>query len=144
MVPLATMPIKNGQQGFIALISVIVLGFVLMITVLTLGSRGIGSRFALLDLERKEASDALARGCVEVARVVVVNDATYEIAPSAPVHVEVGSSQCTIRSIDAGTPSSGFSLVQVSASSTGATTNLEIVVDSATGNVNSWKERVNF
>lgn len=129
---------KSNQSGFIALISVIILGFVLLIVVLTLGSKSVGTRFLLLDLERKDATKALAEGCVQVAIVAIVNNPSYS---ASNISVPVGENTCTIKSVSSGT-------IQATANVTGgATTNLEVEVDTSAGNegeVLSWLELPNF
>ena len=126
------------QGGFIALISVIILGFVLLATVLMLGNRSIGTRFLLLDLERKDQSRALAEGCVQVAIIAIVNDPAYCVnsiscltVPS--VFVSVGSGTCTIVSVSSGT-------IKTTASVSGATTNLVVEWDITNERISSWKE----
>ncbi|OGC80485.1 hypothetical protein A2943_02190 [Candidatus Adlerbacteria bacterium RIFCSPLOWO2_01_FULL_51_16] len=127
-------------KGFIALISVIIISFVLLITVLSFAQFGIVSRFLLLDLERKEASENLAAACVQVAIIAVYNDSLYEVTDRS---VPVGSEECVL-TIEASTPFLGRSQIQTTASSTGATTNLEVVIDSASGVIQTWEELASF
>ncbi len=134
------MPTKNEQGGFVALISVIILGIVLMAAVLSLANRGLAQRFMFLDLERKDASDALAQGCLQSAIVAVVNDPTLTISSTNWKIVHIGSATCGIYSITPNTPSAGNSLIKTTASTSAATTNLEVVVGTTNGNIISWKE----
>jgi len=119
------------NQGFIALISVIILGFVLLATVLMLGNRSIGTRFLLLDLERKDQSRALAEGCVQVAIIEIVNNSV--VPASYPKTIPVGSGTCTIKSVVSGT-------IKTTANVSGATTNLQVSVDTSSGAIISWQE----
>ncbi len=121
--------------------SMIILGFVLLIAVITLGSRSLGTRFLLLELERKDASRSLAEACVQVGIIAVVNNPSFAVSSSNWKMVPVGSNTCGIYSV---TRSGVQNTIKATASSTGATTNLEIVVNNTTGGVVSWKEVGNF
>jgi hypothetical protein len=129
---------QTHERGFIALISVLMLSVILLAAVISLAQYGIVSRYGLLTLEHKEISQARARACIQVARIAIVNDPDFEVADK-PVAFE--DSWCEIVSIDAG---GGTSVVQVSASSSGATTNLEAVIDAASGDVTGVQEKVAF
>ncbi len=129
---------KNKQQGFIALISVLILSVVLLGAVISLAQYGMISRFALLTLEQKEVSHARARACIQVARIAIVNDAFYETTNKK---VSVAGSWCIIMLVDA---MGSESVVQVSASSSGAVTNLEAVIDTTSGAVTKVIEVVTF
>lgn len=136
----------SHQSGFIALMSIIILGFVLFVVVLTLGNRSIGTRFLLLDFERKTASYAAAEGCVQVAAVVLSADHAYCVGPSCvppvPVaDVSVGSNNCLIHSV---TGSGSQKTIRVSSSVENATTNLEVVWDISLEKIISWKQVPNW
>ncbi|OHA27355.1 MAG: hypothetical protein A3C06_04190 [Candidatus Taylorbacteria bacterium RIFCSPHIGHO2_02_FULL_46_13] len=128
----------SSNGGFIALISVIILGFVLLIAVLTLGNRSLGTRFLLLDLERKDVSNQLARACVQVAIIAVVNDSLYN---GVNVMVPVGSDRCMIHSVN---PVGGESLIKTTASTSATVTNLQVSVDNTNGTIISWQEVPNL
>jgi hypothetical protein len=126
----------NRSSGFIALISVMIISLVLLFAVISIGQRGLTSRFLLLDLERKVQTENLANACVESARIYIANDPTYSL--STPIEITVGSEKCTIFSI---TPSGGQSTIKAySVATGGATTNLEVVVNSNTVDIVSKKE----
>jgi Tfp pilus assembly protein PilV len=129
---------KTNQQGFIALISVLILSVILLGVVISLAQYGMVSRYALLTLEQKEMSHTLARGCLQVARIAIANDPQYETAEK---QVVLGTSRCKLVLIDA---SGSESFVQVSASSSGAVTNLEAVIDTASGDITQVKEVISF
>ena len=131
----------SNKRGFIALITIIILGFVLVITVLTLGSKSIGNRFALLDFEKKDASVQLAKACIEVARVAIVNDPNYLVSIASPVTVTVGSGECEIHEV---TDSGGWKIVHATGESGGAVTNLEFVIDKSSGATISYREMAHF
>jgi len=128
---------QNFEGGYIALISVIIITFILFIAVFSLAQFGITSRFSLLDLENKSESEQLAAGCVQVAIIAIVNDPAYE---AALVPVTVDDGECTIESVEVDTPSSGLSTIKTSAVVTGATTNLEVVWEQSGEDITSWEE----
>jgi len=131
--PFKTMnTIPQSERGFIALIAILIISVVLLASVISVAQFGITGRYILLDLERKAESESRAEACAQVARVAVFNDPAYEVTDKA---VPVGKSWCNVLSIVKNSPSSGFSRVEVSASSTGATTNLRATVDTSTGNI---------
>lgn len=129
---------KINQRGFIALISVLMLSVILLGVVISLAQYGMVSRYALLTLEQKEISHARARGCIQVARIAIANDSLYETTDK---QVSYDDSWCEIVLIDA---DGGQSIVRVSASSSGAVTNLEAIIDSASGDLLKIEERVTF
>ena len=132
----------NQKRGFIALLSMIILGFMLLLTVITLGNRSIGGRFILLDLERKEMSAELASVCVHVAVISLVNDPAYTVV--SPVEIPVGDNNCKIVSI---TPDDGLRIIQaqgVVPEVGGATTNIEAVWDTGAEEIDFWQEVAAF
>ena len=134
---LDTMRATNTKKAFIALISAIVISFTLLIAVVSVGARGLAGRFYLLDIDNKEASQALAEACVNVAFIAIANDASYS---ASNISVPVGSDTCTIKSVSV---SGGQSTIQTSGIVKGATTNLEVKVNSLTVAVTSWEEKAN-
>ena len=115
----------------------IIIGFVVLLAVLTLGNRSVGGRFILLDLERKETSAELASACVQVAVIALVNDPLYT-PPTSPYPVPVGMNSCDLILI--GHDGSGISKIQAHATVSGATTNVEVLWDEANERINSWQE----
>ena len=111
----------RDSNGFIALVSVIILGFVLFATVITLGSRSLGTRFLLLDLERKDITDGLAGGCLQVAIINIVGDPAYE---GNDFEVNVGDKTCKIISV---TNHGAESMIRTKGELNGVTTNYEAV-----------------
>ena len=126
------------SDGFIALISVIILGFVLLATVLMLGNRSIGTRFLLLDLERKDSSYQLASGCVQVAIIEIVNNSV--VPASYPKLVWVDQDRTVSCMIESVAVSGTVGTIKTTASSTGATTNLVVEWDITNEKISSWKE----
>lgn len=80
--------LKNN--GFIALISVVIISFVLLSVATTLTFTGFFTRFDILDSEFKKISENIADGCIESARLVLVQNP--DIADSQPYDVSMPSS----------------------------------------------------
>lgn len=66
------------QKGFIALMSVIIIGAVMTVMMFTLGTSGFFARFDTLGAENKAASQALAEGCIAAATLKLAQDAAYQ------------------------------------------------------------------
>lgn len=140
---------KTSTQGFIALISIIIMSVVLLATTLSLAQFGIASRHFILDLENKRASEKLAEACVHIARIYAYNDPEATIATtSAPI----GDASCLIMKLSKNPASSTESIVYArawrpSVSSTTAyekndsVTSLRVVMDNTTnGDFHEWSE----
>ena len=136
---------KNSQHGFIALLSVVIIGLTLLLGVVALGQRGITGRLVLLDLERKAQSESYARGCIEMVRIQIGNDPSYA---SGVQTLTVGSGTCTVVSVSPNTPSVGFSRIQATSTVFGANTRLQAVINASAGpsigTIYSSKEVITF
>lgn len=71
LINISNMQIKIKNEGFIALISVIVIGTVLLIASITLSLNGFYGRFNILNTEFKEISNKLVDACLERARLSI-------------------------------------------------------------------------
>lgn len=69
--------IKNTENGFIALFSVIIISFVLLLMTITSNFAGFGGRFNIFDSENKKRSDEVANACIEQARLKLAIQNTY-------------------------------------------------------------------
>lgn len=69
------------QSGFVALMTVILIGAILLILIFTLGVSSFFSRYSVLDMENKRASLSLAEGCVNAALLKIAQNPAY--APAA-------------------------------------------------------------
>lgn len=65
------------NNGFIALFSVIIVSFILLLAAVSLSFSGFFARFNILDSELKARSDALAEGCLEAALLELAKDNTH-------------------------------------------------------------------
>jgi hypothetical protein len=125
----------STQNGFIALISILIISAVLLATTLGLAQFGIANRFFILNLEQKASSKKLAEACAHIARIQTYNDPLF--VRDTLLNVPVGDSTCDIVSI---TPNGGETVIETSAQTGEAITNLSIVVDNTNGNFLSWEE----
>jgi len=67
----------NFKKGFIALVSVIIISFILVAGAIGLNFTGFYGRFNVLDSETKERTNALARACAEQARLELAMDINF-------------------------------------------------------------------
>ncbi len=127
---------RAPHNGFIALISSIVISFVLLVSVLSLGQQTIHARLLLLTLSYKEQSERAANACLTIARITLLNNPSYTTEDRA---VFSPPEQCTFSiSEKAGGHIEIFSRAQIHQ----ATTNLFTVVDALTGEILLQEERV--
>ena len=84
------------QEGFVALMSAIVISALLLALTFSAGFSGFFARFNLLDAEAKEQSRGLAEGCLDTAIVRSIEDSSFN-----PINenVAIGSKSCTIVSM---------------------------------------------
>lgn len=124
------------ESGFIALMSTIIISAVLLIITVSLNLTGFLGRFNIFDSELKEVSLNLAEACGDTALLNLANAVTYL------GDVSVGSDKCTIVSVQGDTPSAGKTTVKTTAmpANSRVVTNIEIVIDSISLEVITWKE----
>ena len=132
---------EEEQSGFVALITAIVLSLILIVVTTTLNQTSFFARSVLLDSEYKERSAALAEACIDIARLKLVDDATYV---GSEAYIPIGSSSCEIRPLINDSPSIGQKTIETRGIFLGATTNLKVVVKSDDISVVSWSELESF
>lgn len=93
----------KAQDGYVALISAIVISILLIGITVTLSFTGFYSRFNVLDSEYKKASSALAQACVEIARLKIANNPSYESAVPEEIILDAGK-KCFIVSVTGTNP----------------------------------------
>ncbi|MEK7087597.1 MAG: hypothetical protein AAB958_02765 [Patescibacteria group bacterium] len=143
--------LSGNKNGYIALISTVIIAIILMTITFALGFRSFFARINVLDSEFKEKSIGLAEACADTAilKLQALNDdefGDYSLSPPGET-IPVGDDSCIIYSI------SGFGtkIIQVQGKypQTGnkiSYTNLRIVVSKPFGKieVESWEEIGNF
>ena len=123
---------RSTAEGFIALISAIIISAILLLVATTGSLSGFYSRFNILDAELKERSVALAEACADHALLRLANDITY----TGNETVVVGAQSCTIGTVS-GSSQKTFKTQGIFKN---FYTNLQITVDVTTLAVISWQE----
>ncbi len=68
---------QDTQRGFIALMTVIIVGAILMVMIFTLGASAFLNRFSTFDTENKRISLALAESCANAAMIRIAQNPSY-------------------------------------------------------------------
>ncbi len=89
------------QRGFIALMSMIILSFVLLDVTMTANTSSMFARLNTLNSEYKRISLGLAESCVNKALLTIAENYSYTPAPGGDV-ILVGSNFCTIKELTYG------------------------------------------
>ncbi len=131
--------LKNSD-GYIALISAIIISLVLMMITFSLSIAGFFQRFDLLDAESKEQSLALARACVDDALLDILNNSNY-IATNE--NVTVDTKKCSIISVEYNAPMVGQITLKTQAVINKAYTNLKAIINSVDASIISLEETEN-
>ena len=126
---------RRGQDGFVLLMSSIVISAILVAVVFSLSFSGFFTRFNLLDSYNKEASLALVNACGDIAVLKFIQDDTYPGDKTLPV----GGDSCDVLFI-----SPGSYEIKTTAVKNGAVSNIVINLNSMTLNVTRWREVGNF
>jgi len=138
----------NTQNGFVALISTIIVAAVLLILAVSVASSGFQGRFSVFDAEIKEVSRGAAEGCVETAllRYVQADGDDYldtSITTFPETGISIGVAECDI--VLAERKNGSTILVRTRADFHGAVTNLEVEFDDTSPyGTTSWKELAEF
>lgn len=130
---------KKNEQGFIALISAVIISALLITITVALGTSSFLSRFNILDAEYKEKSSALAEACADAAILKLAASASY---PGGET-IAVGSDTCKVISV---VPVAGWpKTIKTQATVSNSYTDLTIgVSNTATVSVDSWQEVPHF
>ena len=126
------------QDGFIALMSAIIISVLLLAIVLSLGFSGFFARFNVLDSESKERSVALAEACGDTAIYNFAQGSTFTGV------VTVGSETCNIISVQDNAPVAGKALIKTQKIVNKAATDLKIQIDDTALTIDSWEECPNL
>lgn len=131
-------PASQAQQGFIALMSALIIAVLLMAITLSLSLIGFFGRGNILDSEYKERSLALAEACGDMSMLRLANNPGY----TGPETVTIDGDPCTIQSAML---SGGQYTVRTQAKFPGsagnpAITNIKIVASGTDLSLISWEE----
>ena len=131
------MHLKN-QQGYIALMSVIVISVLLLSMTTSLGFSGFFSQFNILDFESKERGLALARACQSVAILNLAKGLT------TTGNIAVGDDVCTIISVEKDSPTLGKTIIKTQGVFNKSYSNLKVIINNNNFNIISSEELTNF
>ncbi len=131
--------IHNSEfsNGYIAIISTIIISLVLMGMVFSVSFSGVSSRSNILNSEFKEQGFALAEACTETALLKLAQNKFY----SGNENILVGSDQCSILPIET---ISGQKIIKTKAIFKKTTTNLKIVATENNLSIISFEEVASF
>lgn len=131
--------ILKNENGFIALTSAVVVAALLLVISFSLGMTGFFARFNTLETEYKEASLALAEGCVESARLKLVVNPNYAGNNES---IAIGTLTCNVVSVGWNADPILIKTKAVFPQNTSekAVTNLEVTIDKNDLSVVSWEE----
>ncbi len=82
---------KTQSSGFIALFSIILISFILVLVSVNLSFYNFSARFNILDSESKVKSKALAESCLELARLAFAFDNDFL---GNDIVVDIGENNC--------------------------------------------------
>jgi len=125
---------KKGQEGYIALMSAIIISAVLVGISVSISTTGFFVRFNVLDAEYKLRSAALAESCVNVALLRLAQNPGLPAAGS----VAVGNEYCNIVSVRKN--GSQQIIIQTKGVVREAVSNLQVVISSSNFSLISWEE----
>ena len=91
----------SPENGYIALMSSIIIALVLLGLTFSVSTSGYFSRFDVLNSEFKRVGLGLAESCVNSALLKMAQNYAYAPAPSGDV-IAVGNQSCTIRGVTYG------------------------------------------
>jgi hypothetical protein len=129
------------QDGFIAIMSAIIISVLLLAITIALGFSEFFGRFNILDSESKERSSALAEACGDLAILGLSNN---DLPTSYPAIIPLNSDQCAIISITENSPLNGHTTIETQGVFNKSYTNVSIVVDNNDFTIISWSELPNF
>jgi hypothetical protein len=128
---------QHNQDGFIVLVSALVIASLMLIIGATLGYSGFFARFNILDGEFKESSVGFAEACAEIARVEIAKNASFTVPGGGKIY-SVGNAgdTCKILSV------TGTYMVQSQAIYQKSHTTIEAVYNRTSSDViiTSWRE----
>jgi hypothetical protein len=125
----------SPHEGFIALMSAIIISAVLMLVVISGGLTGFFARANIFDAELKARSEAVADACLDQALLLIANNPAYvDTAPQIFIFNSLDS--CRLRVTD---PAPNKT-IRVQATSTPAVTNLSAAYNTTSHSFTSLKE----
>ena len=127
------------ERGFVALMSVIIIGATLLVVVIGASLTGFYSRYNVLDFELKERSASAAEACANQALLELANDATYAGGTTLSLN---SLDTCRVGPVALVDP--GQKSIRIQATSSDAVTDLFVVVNTDDLSIASWREVPNY
>ncbi len=124
------------ENGFIALVSAIIMSAAILIIITALSLNGFYDRGNILDSELKERSLSHAEACIDYGIFLISTNVVHLSTTSMPV----GQYQCALGPIPGPTPYSGVKIFYTQASTSNYFTTLKVSVDSGTFETTSYEE----
>lgn len=122
---------KNTKQGFVALITSVVISAVLLLIATNLSLTGFYARSNLLDFELKEISFHLAEACVDTAILKIINNSAYSPADEI---VTIEGNDCVIESV-------ASNIIKTKADYRNYITNLEVEINPSDMSITRLEEK---
>lgn len=129
-------PAFRENKGFFAVITAIILSFLVLLISASLSLRSFNARFNTLGLESKDRSWSLAQGCIEEAIMQLRSNSAYTGSST----ITIGSSTCKILAI---TASGTDKVIPAEATVNNRTTNLQALYSSSTNTILYLRELSN-
>lgn len=133
-----TMTSLQSTQGFVALISVLVISTILFSSVVILAQSHIVHRHMLLDFENKLQSEQLAEACVEIGKIFIYNN-SYITKDGLPYHgiFPIKDMECSVHSI---THIDTKSEIITQGTFKESVTTLRVEIDTQSNTITAWQE----
>ena len=128
--------IKKTEQGYIALMSAIILSAILAVLTAAAGFSGYFARFNELDAEYKQRSASLAASCINTALLRLAEDPRN----TRPGQVVVGTETCDISAILVNVPAANQLTVEAVGTVRQSVSSIRAVVDLNNFSLVSWNE----
>ncbi|MFA6397610.1 MAG: hypothetical protein WDK96_02050 [Candidatus Paceibacterota bacterium] len=128
---------KQKNNGFIALITSIILSIIIFLIASVSSNASFWSRLDSGSIVEKDKSFSLALGCLDYAKLKLAENINY----AGNENISIESNTCEIKPIESGI---GFKLINIQAIVANKTTNLSVKVDAITIKTISVEEKVSF
>lgn len=125
------------MNGYIAIISAIVISILIMGFVFAVSFSGFFNRFNILDSSLKEIANGLAEACAETALLKLAENSNY----GGNENIAIGNEQCSILPLET---AGNQKIIKTKAIIQKAVANFKIIVNAADLSIISWEELANI
>ncbi len=116
----------NKEAGYVALLSTIIIGAILLVLTIEAGQSGFYTRFMVLGNEAKEQSRVLAIGCSAQAIGLVMSDITWT---GNATTTDSAAGSCYVLPLQKNYPLSDQMTIRIQSTVRGSVTNLVLIYD---------------